>query len=374
MQNYASWKQAEPAWKPAADREILQAWMEQDMEQRILDLIESDCSVKKEADAIIDVDRLLHFQRHLVTFLNNFVSLRDFYSRRNLAIFQAGRLYIDQRSCDLCVEVDDVALHSSIAGLSRTYLVYCQLSRAGEKDKAVVAAVTAGEAGAIMVGRHAVFFDREGRDWDARVTKLIENPISVREAFWTPYRKMAAMLGDQIQKMAKSKEQGIEKAASSGIDHTLTSAHPQVSAAPTAFDVGKFAGIFAAIGLALGALGSALASLMSGILALHWWQIPLVPVGVTALVSGPSMVLAWFKLHARNLGPILEGNGWAINSRARINIVFGTALTQLATLPDLAERSLSDPYAEEHSWKRWLLLAIVLAMVFIVFFMRYHRH
>ncbi len=371
MQVFSSWKSLEPEWKPACDLEVLQAWVEANMEQRILDLIECDCSVKAEADAIMDVDRLLHFQRYLVPFLNNFVTLRDFYSRRNLAVFQAGRLYLDQRSCDLCVEVDDVAQHSSIAGLSRTYLVYCLLSRAGEKDKAIVAAVTAGEAGAIMVGRHALFFDREGRDWDAKVTKLIENPISVREAFWTPYRKMAAMLGDQIQKMAKSKEQGIEKAAASGIDHTLTSNHQPVT--PTAFDVGKFAGIFAAIGLALGALGSALASLMSGILALHWWQVPLVPVGVVALVSGPSMLLAWFKLHARNLGPILEGNGWAINSRARINIVFGTALTQLATLPDAAERSLTDPYAEERTWQRWLGLAVLLAALLVAVFFHY-RH
>ena len=56
------------------------------------------------------------------------------------------------------------------------------------------------------------------------------------------------------------------------------------------------------------------------------------------------MIMAWFKLRQRNLSPILDANGWAINTRARINISFGTTLTQLATLPKGAQRSLKDPF------------------------------
>ena len=41
------------------------------------------------------------------------------------------------------------------------------------------------------------------------------------------------------------------------------------------------------------------------------------------------MLLAWLKLRRRNLGPILDANGWAINSRARINVSFGAAMTEL---------------------------------------------
>ena len=120
---------------------------------------------------------------------------------------------------------------------------------------------------------------------------------------------------------------------------------------PTPFDVGKFAGIFAAIGLAVGALGTAAASMVTGLLALKWWQMPLALAGLVLVISGPSMLVAWFKLRSRVLGPLLDANGWAVNARARINIPFGTALTQMPTLPNDAERSLTDPYGErEHPW------------------------
>jgi MFS family permease len=128
--------------------------------------------------------------------------------------------------------------------------------------------------------------------------------------------------------------------------------------------VAKFAGIFAAIGLALGAIGTALAALLGGLFNLAWWQIPLVFVGVMLLISGPAVVVAWFKLRSRNLGPILDANGWAINARARINIPFGTTLTQLAQLPANAERTMADPYADKPSKAPYVLVALaVLALV-----------
>jgi hypothetical protein len=79
--------------------------------------------------------------------------------------------------------------------------------------------------------------------------------------------------------------------------------------------------------------------------------------------------LAWFKLRSRNLGPILDANGWAVNARARINIPFGTALTQLAKLPANAERSLQDPYAEESTPWGWYFLALVAVGVGLAWLM-----
>ena len=93
---------------------------------------------------------------------------------------------------------------------------------------------------------------------------------------------------------------------------------------------------------------------------------PLVLVGIVVLISGPSMLLAWLKLRQRNLGPLLDANGWAVNTRARINIPFGTSLTQVAQLPPNAERALSDPYAEKKAPWGWYgaILAVLLLAVF----------
>lgn len=210
------------------------------------------------------------------------------------------------------------------------------------------------------------FYTRQGRDWNATITRMVEHPISLRQAFWSPYKQVARLVAGQVQKMAVGKAKDSDDklgALALGATKKAITAGEVASKAPVAaalppFDVGKFAGIFAAIGLAVGALGTALVSMLSGLLSLKWWQVPIAFLGLLLIVSGPAVLLAWFKLRSRNLGPILDANGWAINARARINIPFGTSLTQLAQLPPNAERSLKDPYAEKNNrgrcmWACW---------------------
>jgi hypothetical protein len=137
----------------------------------------------------------------------------------------------------------------------------------------------------------------------------------------------------------------------------------------------KFAGIFAAIGLAIGAIGGILASVVSGLLGLKIWQIPLAVIGLMLLVSCPSMVLAWFKLKQRNLGPILDANGWAINARVLVNISFGTSLTALAHLPKGANRSLVDPFADRKVvWPYYLILAIGVCVLIGLWYVGFFGH
>jgi hypothetical protein len=96
-------------------------------------------------------------------------------------------LFIDGRSCDLCLPVDDSAKHAKLAGLARAYLLYCDCTRKSGEKRSIVAAVTGGDTDNLMVGRNGVFVDRKGNDWDATVTRIVENPIGIRQAFWSPY-------------------------------------------------------------------------------------------------------------------------------------------------------------------------------------------
>ena len=82
-------------------------------------------------------------------------------------------------------------------------------------------------------------------------------------------------------------------------------------------------------------------------------------VGAVLAISAPN---AWLKLRRRDKCVLLEANGWAVNARARINIPFGTSLTQMAVLPAGAERALVDPYAEKQSL--WKLYVGVIAVIF----------
>ncbi len=356
-QDYFDWHSAMPTGEVSSQLELQQilAISSEAMQERLLALVAEDMEVEEAAQGWVDLDKLLNMQQYLVPLLRNFVSFEDFYGRKEKAIFQAGILFIDGKSCDLVVEVQDIEAHSAVATQSNSFLIYCHCVRRGQpvdgrEECNIVALVSAGTDHELMVGRNGLFYDRDGNDWDATVVKVLENAISVREAFWSPYRRTATLISEQIQKLAADKDSQLLAKAGASLE-------AGTAAAP--FDIAKFAGIFAAIGLAVGALGTALAAAFTGLLALQWWQWPLVIAGLIAVVSGPSMLLAWFKLRRRSLGPILDANGWAVNAQARISIPFGTSLTQTASLPK-GSGSLKDPYARK-SPLRWLIpLVIVL--------------
>jgi hypothetical protein len=262
-----------------------------------------------------------------------------------------------------------MAKHATLAPFSGCYLVYCKCVRAGAGPIDIVAALTGGEVDELMVpGRNGIFFDRDGHDWKATVVKVVEQPVSIRQAFWSPYRRVAALVENQIRKFAASRDKDVENKAAANVTNVGAKVEGGQAAAPAQpFDIAKFAGIFAAIGLAVGAIGTALAAAVTGLFSLAWWQLPLAIAGLILIISAPSMLLAFMTLRRRNLGPLLDANGWAVNARARINLPFGAALTEVATLPKGSSRSLSDPYADKkRPWKTWLFLVLLLIIALVL--------
>src|SRR5512137_662088 len=172
-------------------------------------LIAKDKAEEGNSIAVVGLNRLAHYHRDLNQLCHNYVSFSDFYGRRNKAIFQAGTLYLDQRSCDLCLTVEDAGKHAAMAGLAGTYLAYCDCFRKGTGEKMqIVAAFTGGDSDNLMVGRNGIFFDTKGRDWDATITKILDNPISIRQAFWAPYKKLVRMIEEQVAKRAAAADAG----------------------------------------------------------------------------------------------------------------------------------------------------------------------
>ena len=165
-------------------------------------LLARDKALEAEATSIEQVERLVRYHRDLVRLCTNFVNFEDFYDGRP-AIFQYGTLYLDQRACHLCLPVADAAKHATMAGLAGAFLAYLDCTRPATGEKVqIVAAFTAGDSDNLMVGRNGVFYDRQGRDWDATITKIVDNPISIRQAFWSPYKKFVRLLEEQVAKRA----------------------------------------------------------------------------------------------------------------------------------------------------------------------------
>lgn len=334
-------------------------------------LIATDKAEEEDAANIILVDKLVRYYRDLFMLLRNFVTFSDFYSAERKAIFQAGTLYIDQRSCDLCIKVQDMGRQALLAHYSGMYLIYCDcVSTATGKKMTIVAALTNGDVDDLVVGRNAVFYDREGVDWNATIVKITENPTSIRQAFFAPYRKVSRFVENQVNKAASAADEKSNAKLTEGVNTVQTvPADDKAKKEPApAFDVAKFAGIFAAIGLALGAIGSTVTAIVGGFLKLPITMMPLAIMGTLLVISGPSMILAYLKLRKRNLAPILDANGWAINSKLKVNIHFGRTLTHLASIPYGSKVNYNDPFAKKKQpWP--LILIIVLLVCAAVFYL-----
>ncbi|MEN9359741.1 MAG: hypothetical protein RL095_1276 [Verrucomicrobiota bacterium] len=374
---YAKWLAAKPAFdcsKLSPERRA-NALTSKD---GLAALFAQDKAAAPRYDALSDLVKTLRLQRDLYRLVKNFVNFADFYAPGCDAVFRVGTLYIDARACSLCLRVDDAGKHASLAGLAKGYLAYVDCTR---KDKSaekisIVALFGAGDGDNLMAGRNGIFYDRQGRDWDATITKIVDNPISIRQAFWSPYKKLVRMIEEQIAKRAAD--------ADAEANSKLTAAATTVAQADKkAADEKKPAPKIELATLALiGTVISGIAAVIGGLLQALFGLGILMPLGVVGImlaVSGPSMLIAALKLRQRNIGPLLDANGWAINSRVRVTFPVGASMTKLAAVPQGAELSLVDPYAEKKSiWPKLIGFATSVLTLLVgaiaLFFMLYHQN
>ena len=365
---YNAWKAA----KAGAEVEPLgldevKALLAADSKPALLALVEADKALEEEASGIDEVCKLVRYYAHFSKLLNNYVILSDFYTRdpEKLAVFEAGKLYIDERCCDLCVRVEDMGKHADMAGLSNMFLIYCACSSKVKAETMNIAAVmTAGSIRNLRPGVNGVFYDRDGQDWDAVITKVVDNPISVRQAFWSPYRKFGKFISDKINKSAADKDakgmSTLSNISDSATNKPADGVNTAAKAAP--FDVAKFAGIAAMVTMAVAAVAGVLTMILKALKGLVWWKWLILIAVLMLIISGPACFIAWRKLRKRNLGPVLNANGWAINSAVLVNILFGKTLTSVAKYPRV---HVDDPYSMRPPfWKRflrWLIFLLVVA-------------
>ena len=367
---YIAWKNSKAgAEVEPLGTDAVKDFIAKDRKEALLTLVAQDAALAEEAANIEMVDKFLHIYRDFYRLLRNFITLNDFYQKDKgvTAIFQSGRLIIDQRECRFCMKVADMAKHNATAATSGMFLIYCDCTtKTSPAVLNIVAAVTVGEVGDLIVGKNAVYYDNAGTEWDAVITKVVDNPISVAQAFWSPYRRMAKAIENLINKNAADKDAKM-----------MADANAKINAAPAAlpatgpdgkpvvappFDIAKYVGIFAAVGVAVGMIGTALSGLLKGIFALEWWQLIIVFVAIMLLISGPAMIMAWLKLRRRNIAPLLNANGWAVNAASKISIPFGETLTDSARFPKM---KLKDPYKKGMAaWKKVMISIVCLALVF----------
>lgn len=276
-------------------------------------------------ETLLAEEKLLRYRLYLGEFLVNYVTMDALYEGKAPAIFQMGVLRIDGKELSLCFHVESEGAHSALVDKSNCCVIYLKLVRPSDSaTRQICAVVTAGTIAGLYVGRNGVFYDRDGKLWEAVITKVVESQVSLAEAFWQPWRK----LGESISGMVK-KFLGDKQAKS-----TQLVSNPS-AAVPAKEGGAAMASSVAAIGIGIGMVGAAAASLMAAISGMSGVQMLGAIIGLILVISLPSVILTWFKLRRRDLAAILNACGWAVNRPMRFSMARARLFTKCAKGPSV---------------------------------------
>lgn len=342
--------------------EKLSAWLNGGaMKAAVDELIVKDLAFSDSYDRLVDAERAIRYIDNLEEIVQNYVNQSRLYNPETQSIFQTGTLYIDSRACSLCFHVANQAAHSALAVNSKCCILYVKLTRKKSAEtKDICAVVTAGKTAPLYVGRNGVFYDRDGNDWDAVVTKIVEAQVSLVEAFWAPWKKMGALIGDQVKKFLSTKQTAATTQVSGVINGATVPAKAPSAAAEASNSA--FTGNIAMLSIGVGMLGAAFAGFIGIVAGMPFWKVLLGLAAIVLSVSLPSVVLSWFKLRSRDLGVVLNAGGWAVNRP----LYFGVVLAKLFTKSvkyDPRARIASDPYASKSPIKILIALIVIGALV-----------
>ncbi|MDI3282860.1 hypothetical protein [Polyangium sp. 15x6] len=353
---YRAWQSKKPAPLPGglAGAE-LRALLEGPLPAALRALVNEDAKASAELVGLSDLEKLALLQRWILDLANNMVSFPALFSAGERCLFEVGTLVLDGREINLCVRVLDKAEHRPIAETSNIFVAYVDLTRKeGDERKTmhVAAGVTSGSRRGISVGKRGVFYDREGKEWDAKVTDVIVKPISIQEAALTPFVKLRDFVGDKMAKLFGTKLDAMEKSVSDRVDTHLAPPKsppaappapppppPIAPAAPPLVAPGTQGSIVGG-GIAFAAVGSAAAFALQTLSNTNPLNALLAVAGVALGVMTVSGFLGWLKLRKRDVSALLEASGWAFNVRIYLRRNLSLRFTRVPPLPRGSVREL----------------------------------
>ena len=402
---YTTWEKAKPAepFDKLGD-EKMKAYLDGGLPAKVEQYIALDLAAAAEIGQIDDLEKLVLYVRWLIELVNNFVNFSAIYLPKQTALIEAGSLVIDGRRLDFCLKVANRAAHKAVAVLSNIYLVYVEVleKEGGAVVYQLMAPVTGGEAGRLRVGKRGLFIDLKDKEYDAIVTEIVDNPISVKQAAFAPFRRAAAAISSKVEEYVSNAQASQEAAMTARAHASVAETQAQVAAGAThvvtGVDVARGVvvppappptpppaeptrpaaeglnpnSLILGGGMALAGLGAVLAGIFGVISSLKGW---LAILGVVLTVMAVSALLGWIKLRRRDMALLLEASGWAVNVHMTITRPIARVFAFVPDLPKDAVLDRTDmlpgsPEDESHAGRTVVLLILLAAVIAGVWFFR----
>ena len=342
------------AFVDSDDKEQIEDLTNPEIRATLLRLIEESEAKVKLSATYDELQRFAALRGGLLRFLRNFVNVSDLYPPVADPLFLCGKLFMDGRIASLCFPVANGGekAHAALAAPARCCLVYCTLERKEQTNRTILAVFTAGTVGALTVGKRGLFVDLNGNDWEATVSHVAITTISLWEAFFAPWRKIGEVCSETVQKLIGGRgDTATAVVTAAAVTKTqaaagtpTTAAAPAAKATPPASNASQMASV-ATLGISLSFLASAAAAIASAVTHAPLWKTGSVVLGIILVVSIPSVILAWIRLRNRDLAPILNASGWAVNRAIGLTPRLGRFFTQRANY--LGRRFVRRPNARK---------------------------
>jgi len=345
---YETWMKAKPSVsieKLGVDK--IKAYSGSPCVQTIRDLITIDKALADEVQQMQNLEKLLLYHQWLFEFVNNYASFPHLFSIDQKAMFEMGTLILAGREFIFSIKVENIPSHANLAKNSGICLIYLHVTGSRPEEAFDIAVpVTRGGTSELYVGKRGVFFSKSGKEFDAQIVQIVENPISLWESLKEPFRKVFSMIGARFAQISSSIQKESEKAISAtttdqtAIQKGITEVRqqptpsqqqapaptPTPASQPAAQEATKTSGstrdVMIGVGFLAAGLGTALKFLADTAKQLtqpETLRMLLIMIGIFLAISIIlTAVSALLKLHRRNLGVLLQASGWAINGKMRL--------------------------------------------------------
>ena len=305
----------------------------------VKELIASDLSFAPVVSVRENLLKMVLFQQYLMEFLNNFVSLPYLFNPDEVSRLQMGKLVMDGRHFTLTVKVKNPAEHKRIIKNSNICVIYVEVSHFDKNKKLsgelIAAAVTGGTMRSFFIGKHGVFFDSDGQIYDAVIRDIVEQPVSIGEAFKAPFFQFADFLSKQTEKIFNSRNAEMQKNLTTELNKAAPPAAAAKTAKPAAAPVAgnSLPMLLMGGGIGVAALGSSIAFIAKSLQNVSLTTVLAVLGGIIVIFGGPSVINALIKIFRRNLSRFLESCGCAVNRPMRMTRKMGSIFTFTPSRP-----------------------------------------
>ncbi|MBR4717796.1 MAG: hypothetical protein IKP09_07030 [Lentisphaeria bacterium] len=192
--------------------------------ENIRAMIAEDAVVSNNVTCCDLVRKVIICQTNLREFLNNFINMEALFSPEKRSFILAGKLVMNGFNFHMCMIVHDVAAHKKIAATSNVCVMYINATTGtapAVKSMTLAVAVTAGTMRRLFVGKSGVFYTPDGLIWDAVITDLIQQPVSLKEAILMPFYRIGDIIQNQAEKHFAAKTNAFEADVTKNVDSKL---------------------------------------------------------------------------------------------------------------------------------------------------------